>query len=105
MAVLFGGVRVISGGRTPRGYQQITSIATATGLTVPVVANVIVGYAVIQCEGSSSVARWRDDGTAPTASVGMQLAAGQEMDYSGDLAAIQFIDGTGTSKLNVTYYS
>ena len=102
---MFASIRVISGSRVPRGYQQITSVSSATGLTVPVVANIYVGYAVIQCEGSSSIVRWRDDGVDPSSTVGMSLAAGQEMDYSGDLTAIKFIDGTGTSKLNVSYYS
>jgi hypothetical protein len=102
---MFASIRVISGSRIPRGYQQITSLVAATGLTVPVVTNIYVGYAVIQCEGTSSVVRWRDDGTDPTSTIGMQLVAGQEMDYSGDLTKIKFIDGTGTSILNISYYS
>jgi hypothetical protein len=101
---MYPSIRVISGQRTPRGYQQITSIASATALIVPN-TNPPCQYAVIQCQGSSSVARWRDDGTDPTATVGMQLSAGQEMDYAGDLTTIKFIDGTGTSIINVSYYS
>ncbi len=102
---MFPSIRVIAGSRIPRGYQQITSLVAAVGLTVPVVTNIYVGYAVIQCEGSNSIVRWRDDGVDPTASVGMSLASGQEMDYSGDLTTIKFIDGTSTSKINVSYYS
>jgi hypothetical protein len=108
---MFASIRVISGSRVPRGFQQITSISAATGLTVPVVSNIYVGYAVIQCEyvsggsGGVSVARWRDDGTNPTSSVGMQLSIGQEMDYSGDLTTLKFIDGSGVSILNISYYS
>jgi tRNA A-37 threonylcarbamoyl transferase component Bud32 len=108
---MFASIRVISGSRVPRGYQQITSISSATGLTVPVVANIYVGYAVIQCEYVSggtngvSVARWRDDGTNPTNTVGMQIASGQEMDYSGDLTTLKFIDGSGVSQINISYYS
>jgi hypothetical protein len=49
-------------------------------------------------------ARWRDDGTAPTATVGMQLFVGSELNYHGPLEAIQFIDGAGTNKINITYY-
>jgi hypothetical protein len=49
--------------------------------------------------------RWRDDGTAPTASVGMPLAAGVTLQYDGDLTQIQFIEQAASAKLNVTYYS
>lgn len=94
--------------RRPLGYQQITSITSATALTLPTpLANsgLVPTYAIIQCEGSSSVARWRDDGTDPSSTVGMQLASGQELDYSGDLTMIKFIDGTSTSKLNISYYA
>ena len=49
--------------------------------------------------------RWRDDGVAPTASVGMPLAAGVTLQYDGDINQIQFIEQTGGAKLNITYYS
>ena len=51
-------------------------------------------------------ARWRDDGTAPTATVGMLLSAGQTQTFSGDLAALKFIQtGAGVATLNVSFYS
>jgi len=49
--------------------------------------------------------RWRDDGVAPTASIGMPLAAGVTLQYDGDLTQIQFIQYGGTAELNVTYYT
>lgn len=104
MGIPFGSARVISGSRTPLGYQQISAatLASATSLTVPNRGL----YAVIQCEGTfgTDSVRWRDDGVAPTSSVGMILAGGQELDYIGDLATIQFIVGAGSPKLNVSYY-
>jgi hypothetical protein len=48
--------------------------------------------------------RWRDDGTAPTASKGMQLAAGDQFWYTGDLSTIRFIEEAATAELNVTVY-
>ena len=108
---MFASIRVISGSRVPRGYQQITSISSATGLTVPVVANIYVGYVVIRVEyvsggtNSVSVARWRDDGVDPTSSVGMPINSGEELDYSGDLTKLKFIDASGVSILNCAYYS
>lgn len=96
-----------SGYRRPLGYQQITSFAAATHLTLPTPpAGFIVGYTVIQCEGASTdTTRWRDDGTAPTSSVGMMLIGGQELDYTGDPTMIQFIVDAGSPKLNISYYA
>jgi hypothetical protein len=48
--------------------------------------------------------RWRDDGTAPTASIGMPLAAGVTLQYDGDLSKIKFIESTASAVLNVSYY-
>lgn len=80
------------------GYQQITSLSGSTGLTVPADAN----YCVIKAE--SQAVRWRDDATAPTASVGMPIAAGETLMYDGDLNKIRFIEQTASAKLNVAYY-
>lgn len=88
--------KVIIDAWVPLGYQQIVSPAAATGLTVPAGATM----ALISVSGATM--RWRDDGTAPTAGVGMPVAAGQEFQYSGNLAAIQVI-GTGAT-LDISYY-
>ena len=89
------------------GYQQITSLSSATGLTVPGVdANGLSlrpSIAIITPE--TQAVRWRDDGVAPTASVGMPLAVGVTLQYDGDLTKIQFIEQTGSAKLNVSYYA
>ena len=59
--------------------------------------------AVIQAEAQA--VRWRDDGVAPTSTVGMVLAAGASMEYDGNLAGIRFIEATAGAILNVTYRS
>ena len=46
----------------------------------------------------------RDDGTAPTASVGMPLAVGVPLQYDGDLTGIKFIEQAASAKLNISYY-
>lgn len=86
------------GGLKPLGYQQITSLSSATALTVP--TNVTI--AMIQPE--TQAVRWRDDGTNPTASVGIQIAAGDLFIYTGDLSTIRFIEAVASSILNVSYY-
>ena len=95
------------GYRRPLGYQQILSatLAASTGLTLPSPpAGMQSGYAVIQNNGTQS-ARWRDDGTAPTATVGMVLPAGSELDYYGELTALRFIYAASGAILDITYYA
>lgn len=81
----------------PLGYQQILP-TVATALTVPAGACV----AIIACE--TQAVRWRDDGTNPTASVGYPLAVGAELEYTGQLNLIKFIEQVGGGVINVSYY-
>jgi hypothetical protein len=82
------------------GYTQITPLSSATGLgTIPQGAT--MALIVAETQG----VRWRDDGTDPTASVGMPIAAGAYLNYDGDLKRIKFIEQTASAKLNVSYYA
>lgn len=81
------------------GYQQITSLSASAALTVPAGATMALIVAETQA------VRWRDDGTAPTASVGMPLGTGVSLSYDGDLKAIRFIEQTASAKLNISYYA
>lgn len=81
----------------PVGYQQIT-VTTVQGLTVPKGAT----CAVIAVEAQA--VRWRDDGVAPSATVGMPLLVGASLEYGGTLSAIQFIAETPGGIINVSYY-
>jgi hypothetical protein len=89
------------------GYQQITSLSAATGLTVPAVdkngLNQKPTFALIIAE--TQAVRWRDDGTNPTSSVGMPLAVGVPLQYDGDLSKIKFIEQTSGAVLNISYYA
>jgi len=80
-------------------YQQINSLSAATGLTPPQGAT--MALIVAETQG----VRWRDDGTNPTASEGMPIAAGAYLNYDGDLNRIKFIEQTAGAKLNVSYYA
>lgn len=80
------------------GYQQITTLTTATALTIPTGAQ----FAIVQAEGQD--VRWRDDGVDPTATVGMILAAGDSMQFLGDLDLVRFIEATAGATLNVSFY-
>lgn len=84
---------------TPLGYEQLATLTTAQSLTVPGGAT----FAYIGAEGDDL--RWRDDGTSPNATTGMILPENTYFWYDGDLAAIEFIEITGSGVLNVSYYS
>jgi hypothetical protein len=88
------------------GYQQISTVSSSVGLTVPVVTpeglNGKPVFALVIAEGAP--VRWRDDGTAPTATVGMPLPVGVPLQYDGDLNKIRFIEQSASAKLNVSYY-
>ena len=92
---------------TRLGYQQITTLSSATALTVPLKdANGLSckpSIALITPEGQA--VRWRDDGVSPTSSVGMPLAVGVTLQYDGDLTQIKFIEQVGGAKLNISYYA
>lgn len=81
------------------GYQQITSLSAATALTIP------TGATMALITPETQAVRWRDDGTNPTASVGMPVAVGESLNYDGDLSRIRFIEQTASAKLNISYYA
>jgi hypothetical protein len=81
------------------GYQQVTGLTTAQALTVPDGTS----FALIVATGTA--VRWRDDGTDPTATVGMPLAVDKDLVYgSGQLSRLRFIETAATAVLNVSYY-
>lgn len=81
------------------GYQQITSLSAAASLTIP------TGATMALIIPETQAVRWRDDGTNPTASVGMPVAVGESLNYDGDLSRIRFIEQTASAKLNISYYA
>lgn len=98
MAISGNHASTIQGHYEPNGFQQITTVSSAIGLTVPDQTK----FALIQPEAQN--VRWRDDGTNPTTGIGMKLVANDILVYSGNLSAIKFIEETGSAKLNITYY-
>lgn len=82
----------------PLGYQQITDLSAATGLTVP------AGTALALITCSTAAARWRDDGTDPTAGVGYPMAIGEERVYAGAFSQIKFIQQSAGAALDILYY-
>lgn len=83
----------------PLGHSQITDLSAAVGLTSPPDKATVA----VLC-ARDQVVNYRDDGTSPTATVGIQLQIGVPFIYDGDLSAIKFIQSAASAKLDVAYY-
>lgn len=89
------------------GFFQVPSpaaaqtIAAAIGTSIPRGSN----GCLIQVIGTNGIT-WRDDGVAPTGTVGMTLLPNQPpMWFSGaQMRAMQFILVTATSPVNIAFY-
>jgi hypothetical protein len=86
----------------PAGLQQISAatLATAQPLTAPTIDR--VNIAMIQAEGGAL--RYTDDGTTPTATVGMLINQGETIPYQGDLTKLQLIRKDAAASANINYY-
>lgn len=83
----------------PLGHQQITDVSAATSLTVPAGAQ-----RALLCPQTQAV-RFRDDGTDPTATVGIHIGAGERFLYEGNLSTIKLIQEAAGAKLDISYYA
>lgn len=87
--------------RVPCGYQQV-AVDSATALTIPAACAGVPSLVVITVEAQA--ARYRDDGTSPTTTVGMPIAVGQVLNYEGTISALKFISQTAGAKVNALFY-
>lgn len=82
------------------GYQQITSLSSAVGLT-----SIPAGTISVNVQPETQNVRYRDDGTNPTSSVGMILYVGGVYEFKlAQIASMKFIEVTASAKLNVSCY-
>jgi hypothetical protein len=100
-------VSIFSGTLTPLGYCQITAtssavaVATANCAHGSVPTDATVADVIIETQG----VRYRDDGTAPTTTVGMPLATGTEKIFAEqNFGAIQFIATTAGAIIDISFY-
>lgn len=80
------------------GYQQLSSLSSAAGLTPP--SGSVEAFVI--CTGQTVY--WRDDGTAPTATIGMPLPINTPFPYTANLVAIKFIQTQASAVCNVSYF-
>lgn len=84
---------------SPLGYAQIGTLTTSVGFS-----SVPNGTQLTLITAEAQNVRWRDDGVAPTASIGMLLPAGQTLSYNGPAAKLRFIEVTAGAKINASFY-
>ena len=86
-------------GLDPLGYQQISGLSSAVGFTIPSGASVAVVVPQTQA------VRWRDDGTDPSATVGMPIAVAERYVFDhAKLPKVKFFEQAASAVLNVSYY-
>ena len=88
------------------GFQQLdaTALGASVGFTLPVVNGVKPNGAYLS--SFTGNVRYRDDGTAPTAAIGMRLVAGNDpFLFMGDMEKFMAILEGGSPTLNITYVS
>jgi hypothetical protein len=92
------------------GTYTVSATCTSSGasLTAAGIPSDLQGHipttVVLFVEGTTTAVRWRDDGGAPTATIGMEILTGSTYVYNGTVSALQFIAGTGSPLLDVAFY-
>lgn len=88
----------------PLGQCQLTSIDTVALLSA-CAGGIPAGSTVAIIKAEAQAVRWRDDGTAPTATVGMPMATTDApLVYTGALSAFRVIGQVAGGKLDVAFY-
>jgi hypothetical protein len=91
----------------PVAVKQTTSLSYTVAANLPDVTNqVAAGATVAVIQALNYPLRWNDDGTNPTVSFGMQIAAGDQFWYTADLANFKIISQAvgELAEVNVAYY-
>lgn len=81
------------------GFQVITDLSVAVSLALP------AGTTKMVLSVENSAIRWRQDGVAPTSTVGHMLDAGSTLVHDwGGLSNFQAIQVAAGATVNVSYY-
>ncbi len=86
----------------PLGYCQL-SVTTAV-LVSTCSGGIPAGATFASITPETGSLRFRDDGTAPSATVGYPLTTGQQLMYSGLLPSLQIVSQSGTAIVNLWFY-
>lgn len=90
------------------GYGQITSLSAAVAVSSATFAGAAgfpAGTSEVVLQPETQNVRYRDDGTNPTASVGMILFAGTMYTFDiNQIARMNVIETVASAKLNISCY-
>lgn len=84
------------------GYCQLS--VTTSVLISTCSGGIPIGADHAQIITQTQAINWRDDGTAPTTTVGMPLAVATMLDFDGTLTGLRVIAQTGTAVVNIRFY-
>ena len=94
----------ISGTAGGAGTYQLSATNTASSAATTS-GGIPPGATMAYLDAEVAGVRYRDDGGAPTATVGSLIATGNPgIFYTGTLSALRFIAATGSPLLNVSFY-
>lgn len=90
------------------GTYQTSAATTSSGASltsggIPTDAQGRIPNLVVLFAETAAV-RWRDDGAAPTAAIGMEIPAAATYSYAGTMTKLQFIAASGSPLLNAAFY-
>lgn len=86
-------------------YAQLVGVAASTGFATIAGGSIPEGTEFVEVSVSGQAVRWRGDGAAPTASVGMPLPVGTTRFFTQQqLPAVRFIEQSASATLDCTFY-
>lgn len=90
---------------TPGGAGvYVTSNATTSNSASLTSGGIPFGATLAYLSVETAGVRYRDDGGAPTATVGQPLASGVAILYAGTMSALQFIAQSASPVVNISFY-
>lgn len=95
----------VAGVGTPGGAgTYVTSAATTSSSASLTSGGIPAGARMAYITAVTANAVFRDDGGAPTTTIGVIIASGGSLFYTGALGSLQFIAASGSPVLNVAFY-
>lgn len=91
-------------GTTGGAGVYVTSGATTSSAASLTSGGVVRGSTSAYIQIEAQAVRYRDDGAAPTTSVGMPIPAAGSLLYAGTLSAVRIIEVTSGAKANILQY-
>lgn len=89
----------------PLGFCQVSAEALASAVSLSTACTIPAGATMAWLQAETANVRYRDDGAAPTASIGNLVLSGNPgIFYNGSIKALQFIGASGSPVLDVAFY-